>query len=87
MSHPSLGSAIARYCPLEPEVSELLKGLVLYGGGHVHIRHITPSPLVDVGCYNPPSLRARHPRRHIHTERRSGSDTIRPHPSLGSAVV
>ncbi|RXH82889.1 hypothetical protein DVH24_003387 [Malus domestica] len=37
--------------PMEPKASELLKCLVLYGGGHVHIRHITPSPLVDVGCY------------------------------------
>ncbi|RXH86727.1 hypothetical protein DVH24_022000 [Malus domestica] len=25
--------------PMEPEVSELPKGLVLYGGGHVHLRH------------------------------------------------
>ncbi|CAB4298834.1 unnamed protein product [Prunus armeniaca] len=32
--------------------SELPKGLVLDGVGHVHIRHITSSPLVDVGCYN-----------------------------------
>ncbi|BBH05535.1 glutamate receptor 2.2 [Prunus dulcis] len=38
--------------------SELSKGLVLDGGRHVHIRHITPSPLVNVGYYNPPSLGA-----------------------------
>ncbi|CAN6559919.1 unnamed protein product [Malus baccata var. baccata] len=36
---------------MEPEASEFPKGLVLYGGGHVHIRHITHSPLVDMGCY------------------------------------
>ncbi|CAL8991728.1 unnamed protein product, partial [Prunus brigantina] len=33
---------------------ELPKGIVLDRGEYVHIRHITPSPLVDVGCYNPP---------------------------------
>ncbi|RXH78975.1 hypothetical protein DVH24_034182 [Malus domestica] len=37
---------------MEFEASESPKCLVLYGGGHVHIRQITPSPLVDVGCYN-----------------------------------
>ncbi|TQD69195.1 hypothetical protein C1H46_045272 [Malus baccata] len=36
---------------MESEANEFPKGLVLYGGGHVHIRHIIPSPLVDVGCY------------------------------------
>ena len=34
---------------MESEVSELPKGLVLWGGEHVHIRHITPSSLVGVG--------------------------------------
>ncbi|CAL9016632.1 unnamed protein product, partial [Prunus brigantina] len=48
---------------------ELPKGLVLDGGRHVHIRHITPSPLVDVGCYNPPPLGARRPRQHNRTTR------------------
>ncbi|CAN6683873.1 unnamed protein product [Malus baccata var. baccata] len=37
---------------MEPEANELPKCLVLYGGGHVHIKHITPSPLIDVRCYN-----------------------------------
>ncbi|RXH67284.1 hypothetical protein DVH24_027404 [Malus domestica] len=32
---------------MESEVSEFPKSLVLYGGRHVHIRHITPSSLVD----------------------------------------
>ena len=36
---------------MEPEASEFPKNLMLYGGGHVHIRHITLSSLVDVGCY------------------------------------
>ncbi|KAI5343767.1 hypothetical protein L3X38_011643 [Prunus dulcis] len=36
----------------DSEASELPKGLVLDGGGHIHIRHITSSPLVDVGCYS-----------------------------------
>ncbi|RXH85503.1 hypothetical protein DVH24_009324 [Malus domestica] len=39
--------------PMESEASEFQKCLVLYGDEHVHIRHITPFPLVDVGCYNP----------------------------------
>ena len=73
---------------MEPEASEFPKGLVHYGSGHVYIRHITPSPLVDVGCHNPPHLRGtRRPRRHICTERYSGSDTKLSHPSLGSAVA
>ncbi|RXH98388.1 hypothetical protein DVH24_010713 [Malus domestica] len=36
---------------IESKASESPKGLVLYGGGHVHIRHIAPFPLVDVRCY------------------------------------
>ncbi|RXI06806.1 hypothetical protein DVH24_025942 [Malus domestica] len=35
-----------------------------FGGGHVHIRHITSYPSGDVGYYNPPSLGARRPHRH-----------------------
>ncbi|CAN6677145.1 unnamed protein product [Malus baccata var. baccata] len=57
------------------------------GGNHVHIRHIIPSPLVDVGYYNPPSLGARHPRRHTRIERHSGSDTKLSHPGLASTVA
>ncbi|RXH72611.1 hypothetical protein DVH24_012295 [Malus domestica] len=76
-SHPSLDSAVTRYCPLwapttpsrnflvchqswdcsrpnslnfgvpmKSEASEFPKGFVLYGGVHLHIGHITPSPLV-----------------------------------------
>lgn len=41
---------------MELEASEFSKGRVQYGGGHVHIRHIIPSSLVDVGCYNQPPL-------------------------------
>ncbi|RXH90459.1 hypothetical protein DVH24_035223 [Malus domestica] len=37
--------------PMESEASESPKGLVLLERKHVHIKHITPSPLVDVGCY------------------------------------
>ncbi|RXH75266.1 hypothetical protein DVH24_029987 [Malus domestica] len=55
-------------------------------GGHVHIRHITPSPLVNVGCYNPPPLRARRPYRHTRTTWQSGSNTILSHPSLDSVT-
>ena len=58
---------------MEPEASEFPKGIVLYRGGrwactykaqnplsvgHVHIRHITHSPLVNVECYNPPPFGA-----------------------------
>ena len=37
---------------MNSEASELPKGLVLYGGGHVHIRHRGSSPLDDVGYNN-----------------------------------
>lgn len=37
---------------MEPEASEFPKGLVLYGGGHVHIRHRGSFPLDDVGSNN-----------------------------------
>ncbi|CAN6727580.1 unnamed protein product [Malus baccata var. baccata] len=47
--------------PTEPEASELPKGLVLGRDENIHLR-ITP--LGDVGCYNPPPLGARRPRRH-----------------------
>ncbi|CAL2228987.1 unnamed protein product [Prunus armeniaca] len=70
--------------PVESETNEVSKGLVLDGGGHVHIRHITPYLLIDVGCCNPPTLRARRPRKHTCTTRQSGSDTILSH--LGSAL-
>ena len=60
------GSALARYSlnfgvPMEPEASELPKGLALGRDGNIHIR-ITP--LGDVGSHNPPPLGARRPRRH-----------------------
>ncbi|RXI09453.1 hypothetical protein DVH24_034070 [Malus domestica] len=47
--------------PTEPEASELPKGLMLGMDRNIHLR-ITP--LGDVGCYNPPPLGARRPRRH-----------------------
>ncbi|CAL8999183.1 unnamed protein product, partial [Prunus brigantina] len=72
---------------LDSEASELPKRLVLDGCGCAHIRHITPSPLVDVGCYNPLPSRARRPRRHTRTTRQSGSDTKLSHPGTGSAVA
>ncbi|RXH75267.1 hypothetical protein DVH24_029988, partial [Malus domestica] len=50
------------------------------------LRHITPSPLVNVGCYNPPPLGARRPYRHTRTTWQSGSNTILSHPSLDSAT-
>ncbi|CAL8999163.1 unnamed protein product [Prunus brigantina] len=53
----------------DSEASELPKGIMLDGSGHVHIRHITPSLLVDVGCYNPPPLGTRRPRWHTRTTR------------------
>ena len=60
------GSALARYSlnfgvPMEPEASELPKGLVLGRDENLHIR-ITP--LGDVGSHNPLPLGARRPRRH-----------------------
>ena len=46
---------------MEPEASELPKGLVIGRDVNIHIR-ITP--LGDVGSHNPPPLGARRPRRH-----------------------
>ncbi|KAI5339519.1 hypothetical protein L3X38_018791 [Prunus dulcis] len=71
----------------DSEASELPKGLVLDGYGCAHIRHITPSPLVDVGSYNPPPLRARRPSRHTRITQQSSSDTKLSHPGIGSAVA
>ncbi|KAM2657000.1 hypothetical protein EV1_012422 [Malus domestica] len=64
VTHP--GSALASFSlnfgvPMEPEASELPKGLVLGRDENIHLR-ITP--LGDVGRYNPPPLGARRPRRH-----------------------
>ncbi|KAM1164354.1 hypothetical protein ACFX13_024525 [Malus domestica] len=64
VTHPR--SALASFSlnfgvPTEPEASELTKSLVLGRDGNIHLR-ITP--LGDVGCYNPPPLGARRPRRH-----------------------
>ncbi|CAN6719438.1 unnamed protein product [Malus baccata var. baccata] len=44
--------------------SELPKSLALGRDETIHIRLRGSTPLGDVGCYNPPPLRARHPRRH-----------------------
>ncbi|RXH68325.1 hypothetical protein DVH24_030658 [Malus domestica] len=60
------GSVLATFSlnfrvPTEPKASELPKGIVLGRDGNIHLR-ITP--LGDVGCHNPPPLRARRPRRH-----------------------
>ena len=49
---------------MEPEASELPKGLALDRDGNIHIR-ITP--LRNVGSHNPPPLGARRPRRHTTT--------------------
>ncbi|CAN6712546.1 unnamed protein product [Malus baccata var. baccata] len=49
---------------MEPEANELPKGLVLGRDRNIHIRHRVSTSLDDVGCYNPPPLGARHPRRH-----------------------
>ncbi|KAI5338362.1 hypothetical protein L3X38_017633 [Prunus dulcis] len=73
--------------PMESEASELPKGVVLDGGGHVHIRHITPSPLINVGYYNPPLLGTRRSRRHTRTTQQIDSDTKLSHPEIGSAVA
>ena len=67
---------------MESEASEFPKGLVLNGGEHVHIRHITPFSLVDVGSHNPLYLRGTPcPCRHIRTERQSDSDIKLSYPS------
>ena len=55
VTHP--GNALARYSlnfevPMEPEASELLKGLVLGRDENIHIRLIGSTPLGDVGCNN-----------------------------------
>ncbi|CAN6699474.1 unnamed protein product [Malus baccata var. baccata] len=50
--------------PMEPEASELPKGLVLGRDGNIHIRLKGSTSIGDVGCYSPPSLEARHPHRH-----------------------
>ncbi|CAN6586140.1 unnamed protein product [Malus baccata var. baccata] len=65
-----LGSALASFSlnfgvPTKPEANELPKSLVLGKDGNIHLR-ITP--LGDVGCYNPPPLGARRPRRHTTTK-------------------
>ncbi|CAN6684804.1 unnamed protein product [Malus baccata var. baccata] len=49
---------------MESKVSEFPKGLVLGKDGNIHIRLTRFIPLGDVGCYNPPPLGARRPRRH-----------------------
>ncbi|RXI06451.1 hypothetical protein DVH24_018493 [Malus domestica] len=58
MGHPSWDCSRANSLNfgvlMEPEASELPKGLVLGRDENIHLR-ITP--LGDVGCYNPPSLR------------------------------
>ncbi|RXI02493.1 hypothetical protein DVH24_002571 [Malus domestica] len=49
---------------MEPETSELPKGLVLGRDENIYIKLTGSTPLGDVGCYNPPPLGARRPRRH-----------------------
>ena len=63
------GIALARYSlnfevPTELEASELPKYLVLFEDGNIHIRLTRSTPLGNVGCYNPPPLGVRRPRRH-----------------------
>ena len=43
--------------PMESETSEFPKDLVLYGGGHVHIRHINPLPVGRCGMLQSIPLR------------------------------
>jgi len=50
--------------PMEPEASELPKSLVLGRDENIHIMLTRSTLLSDVGCYNPPLLGARRPRRH-----------------------
>ena len=49
---------------MEPEASELPKGLSLGRDENIHIRLTGSTPLGHVGSYNPPPLGARRPRRH-----------------------
>ncbi|CAN6697547.1 unnamed protein product [Malus baccata var. baccata] len=65
VGHPSC-NALATFSlnfgvPTELEASEFPKGLVL---GRDENIHLMITPLGDVGCYNPPPLGARRPRRH-----------------------
>ena len=85
------GSALARYSlnfgvHMEPEASELPKGLTLGRDKNIHIR-ITP--LGDVGSHNPPPLGARRPRRHTTARVRLWyqSDTPRPRYSPNTRMV
>ncbi|RXH96237.1 hypothetical protein DVH24_008741, partial [Malus domestica] len=53
VSHPSSdcsrSNSLNFGVPMEPEPTELPKGLMLNGGRHVHIRHRGSTPLGDVG--------------------------------------
>ena len=85
VTHP--GIALARYSlnfgvPMEPEASELPKGLVLGRDGNIHIR-ITP--LGDVGSHNPPPLRGP-TSSSAHFRPGIGSDTKLSHPDPGSTT-
>ncbi|KAM1233088.1 hypothetical protein FF1_002838 [Malus domestica] len=53
---------------MEPEASELPKGLVLGRDGNIHIRITGFTPLGNVGSYNPPPLGARSTRRHTSSQ-------------------
>ena len=68
MGHPSWECSRANSfhfgVPMESEVSELPKGLVLGRDGNIHLRLTGSTPLGDVGSYNPPPLGVRRPHRH-----------------------
>ncbi|KAL6220794.1 hypothetical protein ACLB2K_008548 [Fragaria x ananassa] len=62
--------------PIPSEAAEPPKGLALdWRWACTYTAH-NPSPLADVGYYNPPPLGVRRPRRHTRATRQSGSDTI-----------
>ncbi|KAL6136345.1 hypothetical protein ACLB2K_061641 [Fragaria x ananassa] len=62
--------------PIPSEAAEPPKGLALdWMWACTYTAH-NPSPLADVGYYNPPPLGVRRPRRHTRATRQSGSDTI-----------
>lgn len=57
VDHPSLDCSRSNSfnfgVPMNFEASEVSKGLVVNGGEHVYIRHITFSLLIDVRCCRP----------------------------------
>ncbi|KAI5332366.1 hypothetical protein L3X38_022495 [Prunus dulcis] len=96
MSHPGIGSAVARYYSLW---ASLTARTVLFLGAHEQLPRVVTHPGIapasnslNFGVLTTPKpvssqkASARRPRRHTRTTRQSGSDTKLSHPGTGSAV-